>query len=115
MKTKHVIYWIVTVIIGAFMLFSSYSYLSKSPMIIKGFHEELGYPLYFIFFLGIAKILGVLGLLQQKWRILQEWAYAGFTFTFLGAIWSHHSTGSSPLFPIIALVLLIISYMLRKK
>ncbi len=116
MKTKRVIYWIVTVIIAVFMLWSSYSYLSKDPIMIKGFHETLGYPMYFIFLLGIAKLLGVIGLLQQRWRILQEWAYAGFTFTFIGAMWSHYSAPSpSPLFPFIALVLLFISYILRKK
>ncbi len=115
MKTKRVIYWIVTVIFGAAMLLSSYMYLSKNPMMMDTFRKILGYPTYFVMLLGIAKLLGVIGILQQKWRILQEWAYAGFTFTFIGAIWSHYSTGTSFLFPLIALVLLWISYSLRPK
>jgi hypothetical protein len=115
MKTRRVFYWIFTCILGLFMLFSSYMYLSKNPMMIDSFHKTLGYPLYFITFLGVAKALGVIGLLQQNWKTLQEWSYAGFTFTFLGAIWTHHSTGSSYLFPLIALVLLFFSYILRKK
>jgi len=115
MKTRKITYWIETIVIGLFMLFSSYMYLSRNPTMMDGFHKELGYPFYFITLLGIAKIIGVIGLLQQKWKTMQEWAYAGFTFTFIGATWSHLSTGTSFIAPLIALVLLILSYNLRVK
>lgn len=114
MKTKKVVYWVSTGIVAAFMLFSSYLYLSKNPQMIDGF-EKLGYPLYFAMLLGVAKLLGVLGLLQQKWKTLQEWAYAGFTFTFIGAAWTHLSTGTSFLAALIALVILGVSYVFRHK
>ena len=114
MKAKKLFYWIFTILVSAGMLMSSYMYLSKNPAMIKEFHETLGYPLFFISFLGVAKLLGVIGLIQQTWRTLQEWAYAGFTFTFIGAAWTHHSTGTPVIFPLIALVFLFFSYILRK-
>jgi hypothetical protein len=49
----------------------------------------LGYPLYMLAILGTAKILGSVALVVPKFPRLKEWAYAGFVFDFLGAIWSH--------------------------
>ncbi len=114
MNTNKIIYWSVTGLVSAFMLFSSFMYLSKSPQISDGF-QKLGYPVYFTALLGATKLLGVIGLLQPKWKTLQEWSYAGFTFTFLGATYSHISTATPFLMPIIALVLLGLSYWFRYK
>ena len=47
--------------------------------------RQLGYPLYVMTITGAAKILGALALLQNKYRVLKEWAFAGFTIDFLGA------------------------------
>jgi hypothetical protein len=114
MKTNKIIYWSITGFVAAFMLFSGFMYLSKNPKMMEGF-QKLGYPVYFITILGIAKILGAMGLIQQKWKTLQEWAYAGFTFTFIGAAWTHLSSGTPFIMPIVALILLGISYGFRYK
>ena len=76
---------------------------------------SLGYPPYFSTILGSAKTLGILALLAPGLPLLKEWAYAGFTFTFLGALWSHLAMGQTQAvpMPIAALVLLALSYILR--
>ena len=112
MKTKKILYWIFTGLISAFMLLSSYMYLTKNPQLIEDF-QKLGYPIYFVTLLGIVKFLGAIALVQPRWKTLQEWAYAGFTFTFVGAVWTHVATGTSFIAALIALVLLGLSYWFR--
>ncbi|HBE71113.1 MAG TPA: hypothetical protein DDW52_23445 [Planctomycetaceae bacterium] len=76
---------------------------------------ELGFPDYLMTILGVAKILGVLGLLQQSWSGPKEWAYAGFTFLLVGASASHAFNGDSILktaLPLLFLSLGIGSYLL---
>lgn len=51
--------------------------------------ENLGYPMYLLTILGVAKLLGVITVLAPGFTRLKEWAYAGFTFDLLGAFLSH--------------------------
>ena len=44
---------------------------------------------------------------------MTEWAYAGFTFTFIGAIWTHVATGTPFIMAVVALGLLMVSYVTR--
>ena len=66
--------------------------LVKPPEVVTAINH-LGYPLYFLTLLGIAKLLGVCALLSPKLPILKEWAYAGFAINFIAAIVSHASVG----------------------
>jgi hypothetical protein len=109
MKRDKIIYWIATGLISAMMLMSGFMYLSKSPQVIEGF-KTAGYPDYFIPFLGIAKLLAALALVVPVWGKLKEWAYAGLGFTFIGATWTHIATSTPFVSPLIALVVLGISY-----
>lgn len=82
--------------------------------------ERLQYPLYFFTLLGVFKILGAIALLlpASKFSKLKEWAYAGFTFDFLFASYSHFMIGdpiSKVLFPLILLILLGVSYFLKDR
>lgn len=45
--------------------------------IIGGF---IGYPLYFLYIIGVWKILGVMAILIPQFKLVKEWAYAGFFF-----------------------------------
>ena len=77
---------------------------------------NLGYPMYLMTILGVAKILGVIALLAPRLPLLKEWAYAGFTFDMLGAAASHAFVGDSPaeiVTPLVVLILAIASYCLR--
>ena len=114
MKTYKIGYWASTGFIAVFMLFSSFMYLSKNPQMMES-AQKLGLPIYFITMLGIAKFLGVISLVQQKWRMLQEWAYAGFFFTFMGAVWTHLSTETPFIAPVIELLIVGLSYWFRHK
>lgn len=118
-KTTKIAFWVFTAIValpslasGAFELFTP-----GTPDMISGM-AKLGYPLYLMKILGFAKLSGALTLLLgNKFKTLKEWAYAGFTFDFLGALASHLFVGdnaNAPA-PVVFLVLLAISYKLWKK
>ncbi|MDP4240958.1 MAG: DoxX family protein [Bacteroidota bacterium] len=112
MKIKSIIYWVITSLISIMMLFSAYSYLTN-PMMKEGF-VHLGFPGYFRVELAIAKILGAIALLVPFIPAkIKEFAYVGFSITFISAFIAHTSSGdpmSVAIFPIIALVLLMVSH-----
>lgn len=73
----------------------------------------LGYPAYVLKILGIAKILGGITFLQNRFSTLKEWAYAGYSFNLIGAAASHTFAGAGIgdiLTPIVILCLVLISY-----
>jgi len=57
--------------------------------------ERLGYPLYLLPFLGVAKLAGVVGVLVPRLVRIKEWAYAGLAFDLTGALYSHLRVGDS--------------------
>jgi hypothetical protein len=114
MKAKIITYWVATILVCGQMAFAAFAYLTKQPKMVEGF-ASLGYPEYFPTILGIAKALGVIALLIPGYPMLKEWAYAGFTFTFIGALWSHLAMDQdkAAVMPLAALVLLTVSCLLR--
>jgi len=117
MKTNKIIYWISTAFLSLFMLFSAYSYLTNPDM--KAAFVHLGFPSYFRVELAIAKILGSLALLVPMVpALLKQFAYAGFTITFVSAFVAHTSSGdpmSVAIMPVIALAILAVSYLFYRK
>lgn len=111
MKTTKIIFWITTAIISFMMLFSGYSYFG--PMGIQGF-AKIGFPDFFRIELAVAKILGALALiLPFVPRKIKEFAYAGFTITFVSASIAHFAVGDpffNGIMPLIFLGLLAASY-----
>ena len=87
MKKTKIIYWIFTGLFAALMLFSSIPDILNSPDTVA-FMTQLGYPLYFTPFIGVMKILGVIGILIPGYPRLTEWAYAGLVFDLVGAAYS---------------------------
>jgi uncharacterized membrane protein YphA (DoxX/SURF4 family) len=114
MTAKLIIYWITTMLVSVMMAMAAFMYLTHAPKAVEGF-SSLGYPAYFATILGVFKLLGAIALLAPGYALLKEWAYAGFTFTFIGACASHLAMGQGKeaVSPVIALVLLAISYLLR--
>lgn len=114
-KKNKSIYWIATGLLTAFMLMSVVMYLFDSDSSSQNF-ATLGYPGYLIYILATAKTLGLIAILSNKSRILKEWAYAGFTFNFILAIIAHLASADGAFAPaVMALVLVIISYLYDKK
>lgn len=87
MKKTKILYWIVTGIFAAFMLFSAIPDIMVVPDAIT-LITGLGYPKYIIPFLGWAKLLGVIVILIPGFRRIKEWAYAGLFYDLLGATYS---------------------------
>ena len=109
-------YWIVTGLMAAFMLLASIPDLLQTPQ-ARAIFGHLGYPMYLLPFLGTAKILGVITVLIPGVRQLKEWAYAGLVFDLTGALYSHVSVADPPsawMFPVIGLLLVSGSYLLRR-
>jgi hypothetical protein len=94
MKKANIFYWIFTGLFGLLMLFSAIPDILSSPVAIEGMHNGLGYPVYFVPFIGIAKLLGVLAILVPGFPRLREWAYAGLFFDLIGATYSIIAVGN---------------------
>lgn len=109
MKRDRIIYWTATGLVAAGMAMSAFMYLSKNPQLLESF-QQLGYPVYFVSLLGFAKLVGAVVLLAPVGDKLKEWAYAGFVFTFGGAIWTHVATGTPWISPAVFLTVLALSY-----
>src|SRR5687767_4626014 len=109
MKKNKIIYWSVTGLLSALFLMSAVMYLTKNPQITEGFTRS-GYPLFLVTMLGVAKLLGAIALVNPWSKELKNWAYAGFTFVLIGAVWTHAATHTPFVAPLIFLVLLGLSY-----
>ncbi|HRI78770.1 MAG TPA: DoxX family protein [Cyclobacteriaceae bacterium] len=114
MKRDKIIYWIATGLVSAGMLMSAGMYLTKNPELMQTF-RSVGYPDFFVPLLGTAKLLGAVILVIPVWNNLKEWAYAGFGFTFIGAIWTHVATSTPWIAPLVFLIILSVSYWFRTK
>ena len=92
MKKIKIFYWVITVIFASFMLFTAIPDLLVMPDAVK-FITNLGYPVYIIPFLGVAKILGAIAILIPGFPRIKEWAYAGLFFDLIGATYSGLAKG----------------------
>ena len=106
-------YWATTGILSAMSLFAAYAYLSGGQEAVQGF-AHVGYPQQLRVILGIAKPLGAIALIIPGFAVLKEWAYAGFTFSWIAAACAHYLAGEKawPM-PLFLLVLLAVSYFTR--
>ncbi len=114
MKNRKILYWVITGLFSAFMLFTAIPDVMLNPEAVKFMHH-LGYPDYFTVFIGVAKILGSIAILIPGFPRIREWAYAGLAFDLMGATYSMLSVeGLQPtmLFMILPITLLVISYRL---
>jgi len=87
-KSVRIIYWIATIVFVGLILFSSIGGIKPSQQVIEIFHDGLGYPIYFIRFISIAKVLGCIAILIPGLMRIKEWAYAGLFFDLTGAVYS---------------------------
>lgn len=93
MKTTNILYWVITGLYGLFIIATSFGDVISNPDAIKIVTTQLGYPLYFLPFIGIAKILGGIAILIPGLPKIKEWAYAGLAFDLIGALYSLISVG----------------------
>ena len=118
MKKINILYWVFTVLTAGFMLFTAIPNVMKDKGSIDLISTGLGYPEYFIPFIGVAKVLGAITILIPGLNRLKEWAYAGLFFDLSGATYSLIATSglnSDILFMILPIIFLFISYFLWQK
>nr|WP_295864726.1 DoxX family protein [uncultured Chitinophaga sp.] len=111
MKKEKTIYWAATAAI-AFISIGGAIGLLTSPFMIRTV-DQMGFPGYFRVELAIGKIIGGLALLLPVARNIKEWAYAGLAVNVLSAFVAFaaiHGTPDQYIWPAVALLLLIISY-----
>ena len=109
-KRNNIIYWLATALLSFGMLGSGISQILH----VKEMDElitHIGYPLYVMYIIGVWKILGVIAILVPNFKLVKEWAYAGFFFLLTGALFSHLAMGDEgkaifgPLFQTIFVIL----------
>lgn len=117
-KRNKMTYWVLTILVLAPTAGSGIPELfTMGPeSTIQAMHT-LGYPIYLMKILGLAKILGALAILTGYFPKLKEWAYAGYSILLLGATASHTLAGDLPHAPIplVFFVLLMGSYYFSNK
>lgn len=117
MKKDKRIYWICTSLFAAFMAFSAIPDILQQKEAVD-FILQLGYPAYFIPFIGVAKLLGCIAIVVPGFPKIREWAYAGLTFDLIGAVYSNimqngWDNGMLTMIPIFGV--LILSYIYNQK
>jgi hypothetical protein len=110
-------YWTATIIFSLAMLMDGIAgiMLEETGQQVMA---QLGYPVYIMLILGIAKVAGVIAILQTRYRTIKEWAFAGFTFNFLGAAASWLLIGKGLemiIAPFVALAFMFVCYYLWKR
>ena len=118
-KTINTLYWIFTILFAAAMIFSAYGSILVNEDSKKLIHDYLGFPVYFIPFTGVAKLLGSIAILIPGLKTIKEWAYAGLFFDLAGAIYSSIAVakGVDPMMVFMLIWILpgILSYIYWKK
>ncbi|MDP4263702.1 MAG: DoxX family protein [Bacteroidota bacterium] len=118
MKKIKITYWIVTGLFAAFMIFSAIPDMMSTPEAVAIVTTHLGYPVYFIPFIGVAKLLGAVAILIPGFPRIKEWAYAGLAFDLIGAAYSSIKVGdpvSGWSFMFLPLIFLAASYIFYHK
>ena len=104
------IHLISKALLSLFMLGQVGAYFVKHTEVAEAF-ERLGFPVYLIYPIAIAKVFGVATIWFLKNKAIVHWAYAGFFFNFVIALSAHlvHQDGDYG-GVIVALTLLLVSY-----
>jgi hypothetical protein len=116
MRIKLIIYWASTLLLAFGMLGSGLAQIFHAKAMVD-LIAPLHYPLYFLYIIGVWKVLGVIGILLPGFKILKEWAYAGFFFVMTGALVSHLAVGDyaikAIIGPLMQTIFIILSWYCR--
>lgn len=110
-----ILYWVVSLPVLFESVYGASWDLLRIDYVVEVF-GHLGYPLYFLTIMGIAKLLAVLAIVVPRFPRLKEWAYAGIFFVYFGAALSHFAAGdgvSAIIGPLVFAGITMGSYALR--
>ena len=119
MKRLNTTYWIITGLFSAFMIFSSIGGITLDTQAVEMLHDHLGYPIYFIQWLSVIKLIGAIAiLLPMVPANVKEWAYFGFFIDLVTGMYSFIAVGDpvsgwAPMLLFVAV--LVTAYVLHHK
>lgn len=116
-KTTRILYWTFTLLLALMLVADGIGGITRQQA-GQDVMRHLGFPIYLMTIAGIAKLLSAAAIIQNRWRTIKEWAYAGNTINFVGAFASRAFVGDSGLeliFPLIMLAFMFVPYYLWKK
>lgn len=87
-KTINILYWVFTALFSLAIL----STCIPNEEGYKFITEILGYPGYFVNYIAVLKVLGVVALLIPGFPRIKEWAYAGIFLDMISAVYSFYAT-----------------------
>jgi uncharacterized membrane protein len=109
-KMKNITGWVLAVILGlAFLMAGSFK-LSGQAEMVQNF-EKWGLPVTVMYLIGVAEVLGGIGLFIVKMRFL---AVLGLMALMIGAIGTHLLNGEQFVSPLVLLILLGVLGWIRK-
>jgi uncharacterized membrane protein YphA (DoxX/SURF4 family) len=115
-KIKLIIYWVATGLLAFGMLGSGLAQIFHAKDMVD-LIVPLGYPLYFLYIIGVWKVLGVIAILIPRFKLVKEWAYAGLFFVMTGALVSHLASGDDSIKgiigPFMQTVFIVLSWYFR--
>ena len=119
-KTINILYWVFTILFAALMIYSSYGSILVNADSKALIHDYLGYPVYFIPFTSVTKLIGSLVILIPGLKTIKEWAYAGLFFDLIAVVYSSIAIAEGKADPMLAFMLVwfipgILSYIFWKK
>lgn len=117
MKSVNIAYWICTVLFLLMMGFSAVMSFQHNPEGDK-MMAHIGITPKVMPFLAVLKVLGIIAILTPGLPRLKEWAYAGFTFDVIGAMFLFFAAGDPVkdwAFMLLILALIFASYFLWHK
>lgn len=108
-RVRAVVYWASTLLLSSELLTGGMWGILAIPR-TRMMLQHLGYPAYFNMFLGVWYTLGGIAILAPRFPRLKEWAYAGATFVYSGAVVSHFAVHDSVGTAVPPAVFLILSF-----
>lgn len=93
MKKLNILYWVFTGLYAIFIFVTAIPNVISNAESVKLIVTTMGYPMYFLPFIGIAKCLGAIALVIPSFPRLKEWAYSGLFFDLVGAVYSFIALG----------------------
>ena len=112
---RTVAYWICTGLVVFLIGSGGLAYLTSLPSAVEGV-IALGFPVHFIFLLGVWKVLGAIAIAVPGLALVKEWAYFGIMLDLTGAAYSSLATGADwwhAVAPLSIGVLVALSWLLR--
>jgi hypothetical protein len=111
-KTISVTYKVLTILFFVATLLDAFGGITRQEA-GQEVMRHLGYPMYVLTIFGIAKLFGAIAILQNRFKVIKEWAYAGFIINFIGAILSRAFVGDPISLSILPLIMIVYTLAMR--